>query len=99
MKIGTTKEKILNSILIAERVVGKKESLPILSCILIDAQKELIIRATNLEAGVEITVPAEIHEKGTIAVPATILSQHHPIDAPAGGDRPSGGAQPEGKPS
>lgn len=75
MKIGTTKEKILNAILIAERVVGKKESLPILSCILIDAQKELVIRATNLEAGVEITVPAEIHEKGIIAVPASILSQ------------------------
>ncbi len=75
MKIGTTKEKILNSILIAERVVGKKESLPILSCILIDAQKELVIRATNLEAGVEIVTPADIQEKGTIAVPATILSQ------------------------
>ncbi len=75
MKIGTTKEKILNAILIAERVVGKKESLPILSCILIDADKELVIRATNLEAGVEITVPADIQEKGTIAVPATILSQ------------------------
>ncbi len=75
MKIDTTKEKILNAIQIAERVVGKKESLPILSCILIDAQKELVIRATNLEAGVEITVPANIQEKGTIAVPATILTQ------------------------
>jgi DNA polymerase III subunit beta len=75
MKIGTTKEKILNAVLIAERVVGKKESLPILSCILIDAQKELVIRATNLEAGVEINVPADVQEKGTIAVPATILSQ------------------------
>ncbi len=75
MKIDTTKEKILNAILIAERVVGKKESLPILSCILIDAQETLSIRATNLEAGVEITVPANIQEKGTIAVPATILSQ------------------------
>jgi DNA polymerase III subunit beta len=75
MKIGTTKEKLLNAILIAERIVGKKESLPILSCILIDAQKELTIRATNLEAGVEIVVPADIQEKGSIAVPASILSQ------------------------
>lgn len=75
MKISTTKEKILNAILMAERVVGKKESLPILSCILIDAQKELVIRSTNLEAGLEVTVPADIQEKGTIAVPATILSQ------------------------
>ncbi len=75
MKIGTTKEKILNAILIAERVVGKKESLPILSCILIEAEKELVVRATNLEAGVEVVVPADIQEKGTIAVSASILSQ------------------------
>lgn len=75
MKISTTKEKILNAILIAERITGKKESLPILSCILIDAQKELVLKATNLEAGIEASVPGEISEKGTVAVPAAILSQ------------------------
>lgn len=75
MKISTTKEKILNAILIAERITGKKESLPILSCILFDAQKELILKATNLEAGIEAVVPGEITEKGTLAVPAAILSQ------------------------
>lgn len=75
MKITTTKEKILNAILITERITGKKESLPILSCILIEANKEVVLKATNLEAGIEITVPAEIIEKGTVAVPATILSQ------------------------
>lgn len=75
MKISTTKEKILNAILTAERITGKKESLPILSCILIDAQKDLVLKATNLEAGIEFTVPGEVTEKGTIAVPAAILSQ------------------------
>jgi len=75
MKISTTKEKLLNAVLAAEKVVGKKESLPVLSCVLIDAQKECVVRATNLEAGIEISVPAEIAEKGTIAVPVTVLSQ------------------------
>lgn len=75
MKITTTKEKILNAILMAERVTGKKESLPILSCILIDASKEIILKATNLEAGIEIRVAGEVEEKGTVAVPAGILSQ------------------------
>lgn len=75
MKISTTREKLLNAVQIAERVVGKKESLPILSCILIDASKDLVLRATNLEAGVEITVPSEIIEKGIVAVSASILSQ------------------------
>ena len=75
MKITTTKEKILNAILMAERVTGKKESLPILACVLIEAVKEIVLRATNLEAGFEATVPGEIQEGGTIAVPAAILSQ------------------------
>lgn len=75
MKITTTKEKLLNGILMAERITGKKESLPILSCVLIDAQKEIVLRATNLEAGIQIITPGEISEKGVVAVPAAILSQ------------------------
>ena len=35
----------------------------------------MIIRATNLEAGVEIRVPAEIHEPGIVAVSAHVLAQ------------------------
>jgi DNA polymerase-3 subunit beta len=75
MKIATVKEKILNAILMAERVTGKKESLPILSCVVIDAGKELMLKATNLEAGLEVVVPADVQEKGAVAVPASILSQ------------------------
>ena len=75
MNISTVKEKILQAILIAERVTGKKESLPILSCVLLDVSKELTIRATNLEAGIEIRVPCDVVEKGVIAVPTNVLSQ------------------------
>ena len=63
MKIGTTKERFLNAVLLAERIVGKKESLPVLSCILIEAnEKEICLSATNLEAGVDIRIPAEVEE-------------------------------------
>ena len=75
MKIGTTKEKILRAVLLAERITGKKESLPILSCILLDASKELSVRSTNLEAGIDIPITAEIEERGVVAVTATVLSQ------------------------
>ena len=75
MRISTTKEKILDAVLVAERITGKKESLPILSCILFDVQKECVIRATNLEAGIEVVIPADIQEKGVVAVPAVVLSQ------------------------
>ena len=69
------KEKLLNAVLLAERVVGKRESLPILSSILLDVGSELLIRATNLEAGVDVGVVGEVVEKGVLAVPASILSQ------------------------
>ncbi len=75
MKIHVPKKILLDAVLLAERVTGKKESLPVLSCILLDADKELTLRATNLEAGIEITVPCEIEERGILAVPASILSQ------------------------
>ena len=75
MRFSVVKEKILNAITTVECVVGRKESLPILSCVLIDVDKELSIRTTNLEAGVEVRTPCEINEKGSVAVPVTVLSQ------------------------
>lgn len=75
MKLTTTKEKILSAAVIAERIVGKKESLPILSCILLEVGNNISVRSTNLEAGVDVGVSADIEEKGTVAVPASIFSQ------------------------
>lgn len=75
MKFTTTKEKILHAVIIAEHITGKKESLPILSCVLLDAGKEFKVSATNLEAGVDILVPGEIEEKGLVAVSASVFSQ------------------------
>lgn len=76
MRLSTTREKILNGVLIAERVTGKKETLPTLSCVLLEISgKTCVLRATNLEAGVEINVPCEAEESGVIAVAATVLSQ------------------------
>ncbi|PIR82526.1 DNA polymerase III subunit beta [Candidatus Kaiserbacteria bacterium CG10_big_fil_rev_8_21_14_0_10_59_10] len=75
MNFSTIKEKLLSAVMIAERLVGKKETLPVLSCVLLEAGDTLSVRATNLEAGVEAVVPGEAKEAGIVAVPATILSQ------------------------
>lgn len=40
-----------------------------------DVSRDLAVRSTNLEAGVDIQVPGEVGEKGVMAVPAAILSQ------------------------
>ena len=75
MRFSTTKEKILNAVLMAERVAGKRETLPILSCVLIEVSGDITIRATNLEAGVEVRVPGNAEEKGIVAVSAGVISQ------------------------
>ena len=75
MHFNTSKGKFLDAVQIAERVVGKKESLPVLSCVLLDVGKELSVRATNLESGIEIRILGEVIEKGTVAVPVAVLSQ------------------------
>src|SRR3989338_927065 len=73
MKLTTSKEKIVNGVLIAERIVGKKESLPVLSCVLIDAGKTLSLRATNLEAGIEVYIPCDIEKKGITVLRERLL--------------------------
>jgi len=75
MHVVVEKQKITKYIHILEKVVGKQLNLEVLKCILIDASaKKLTLRATNLDIGIEATIPAEIKKQGIIAVPATTLS-------------------------
>jgi len=76
MHLGTTKEHLTNAVGLAERITGKKESLPVLACVLLEASgTSLIIRATNLEAGIEISIPSTVQNEGAVAVPASVISQ------------------------
>jgi DNA polymerase-3 subunit beta len=76
MKIECVQEKLKEAIGYAERVAGKQMTLPVLSCLLIEAslKNNLIIKSTNLDLGIEISIPAKIEEAGTIAVPAQIIN-------------------------
>lgn len=59
----------------ATRFAEKRANLPVLGCVLISAGgSKLTLRATNLECGVELAVPAKIASEGTVAVPAGVLS-------------------------
>src|SRR4051812_37627211 len=76
MNLSTTKEHLAEALGLAERIVGKKESLPVLSCVLLEAKgKTLMVRATNLEAGIEVSVPCNIESDGVVAVPSGVISQ------------------------
>ncbi len=75
MNFTCNRETIQKCVLGAERVTGKNLSLPILSSVFLATdRKSLIIRATNLEVGVEFQIPADIKTEGSIAIPGALFS-------------------------
>ena len=74
MKALCTTENLKKGILVAEKIIGKNLTLPILSNILLEAEKGgLKISATNLEIGLIAKVRAKIESEGKIAVPGRII--------------------------
>jgi DNA polymerase III subunit beta len=77
MKLEVTKEKLQDAVHKAEKIAGKNMSLPVLNCIHLEAvDNKLKLKATNLDIGVEIEIPAKISEMGTVTVPATTLNNY-----------------------
>ncbi len=75
MKLDCVKEKITEGINRVEKTTGKNLNLPILSCVLLKTDKNnLIIRSTNLDIGVEVSIPAKVHREGSVAVSGSILA-------------------------
>jgi DNA polymerase-3 subunit beta len=75
MKIECIKEKLMEGISKAEKLTGKNLSLPILSCIDIKtAKNSIVVRATNLDCGIEIKIPAKVEEEGEIALQGGVLN-------------------------
>ena len=74
MNIECIKEKLSYAVGKAERVTSKNITLPILSCVLLEAKDStLTIKATNLDIGIEITIPVKVNKPGKIAVSGSIL--------------------------
>ena len=75
MKLEVSKEKLAKAISKAEKITGKNLTLPVLSCLLLKAEKDVLkIVATNLDLGIEAEVPAKIETEGEVAVPGSVLS-------------------------
>lgn len=74
MKIECIKEKLLYALNKAERMTGKNITLPVLNCVLLEAKNSnLVIKATNLDLGIEISIPVKVVEEGSVAVSGGIL--------------------------
>ncbi len=74
MKIECIKEKLMEGIAKADRLTGKNLSLPVLSCIDLKTSKNsVVIRATNLDCGIEIRIPAKVEAEGEVAIQGGVL--------------------------
>lgn len=74
MKILSTTDNFKKGILTAEKIIGKNLTLPILSNILLEAEKgRLKISTTNLEIGIVCLMRAKVEKEGKIAVPGRII--------------------------
>ncbi len=76
MKINTMKDSLLKGIQTVQNAVSSKNTLPILSHILVEAKKqEIKLTATDLEIGVSVIIDGEVSEEGAITVPARKFSE------------------------
>lgn len=75
MKAECSKDALKNAIQQAERMTGKNLSLPVLGSILFLAEDGvLVLRATNLDLGIEIRIPAKVDRPWIAVVPGSIIS-------------------------
>ncbi len=75
MKILCEKSKLLEGIQTVQNVVSQRATLPILSHILMEAEKnKLQLTATDLEVGIRCSVEADVREEGSITVPGRTIS-------------------------
>jgi DNA polymerase-3 subunit beta len=75
MKIECIKNSLSNALVKAEKISGKNQTLPILSSILLETKNSsLCIKATNLDIGLQITIPVKVSRSGSVAVPGNTLS-------------------------
>ena len=75
MKLEINLKKLKEAVGLMDRIASKHQTLPVLSCILIEVSKNTaLFKATNLDVGIEIAVPVKTDGEGSIALPAHTLS-------------------------
>jgi len=75
MKVSVLQENLTEALHISSRFVSNKAQLPVLSNILISADKnKLLISATNLELSISLNVGAKVEEDGGITVPSRFIT-------------------------
>jgi len=70
MKFRTTKEKLFSALNETNKIIPIRTTLPILSCVLIEAKNNrVVLTATDLEQTIITKIDSEVPEEGVLAVP------------------------------
>lgn len=70
------KDKLKEGVDVVSRITGEHPTLTVLKNILIEARKDKIqLTGTNLEIGIQYTIPGKVSQEGAITVPAAVFNQ------------------------
>ena len=76
MELVVRKNDLLRELQLFQGIVERKNTIPILANVLIDAKgSEVRLAATDLEVGARVSVPARVAGKGAITVSARKLAE------------------------
>ncbi|MEZ4103874.1 MAG: DNA polymerase III subunit beta [Candidatus Paceibacterota bacterium] len=76
MEIIISHPQLIKTLELISRISTKHVTLPVLQCALLNVEEDkILIKATNLELSIEVTIPGKVNETGTIAVPMATLLQ------------------------
>jgi len=73
MKITGTRQTLLDALLVVSRAVSTRAALQALSGILITADENARLRATDMELGLDVGLDAEIEGSGAVVLPGRLL--------------------------
>jgi DNA polymerase-3 subunit beta len=73
MKITATRQALLDALLVVSRAVSARAALQALSGILITAEGEPRLRATDMELGLDVGLDGEVAETGSVVLPGRLL--------------------------
>ena len=75
MKLLILQEKLKDGLNIVDRITGKSLTLPILSTLLLSAEKNFLnLAATDLEIGINWWILTKVEKEGQIVIPSRVLS-------------------------
>lgn len=74
MKVTLLSENLQKKLTLANHAISPRNQLPILSSVLLETRDgKLFISSTDLEIGIITSLPAQIEEEGSVAVPAKLF--------------------------